>query len=349
MEEPRFFGSSILLLVECYPAQMAFSGYPFFRAPNLFSQCIYMMNDLIKYPYSKGYRLLLNNGSGWWITSDEESASILQKAVEIMTLKESPPDGLPRLMFSRNIEAVQGSNEGNNTHSDLDILTASDEWSVFDFDYIHVWHHGDDPNVMCEVIDKPGGLDDYLVIWYLIHVIYDQSLSLGALPCHAGLAEYKGKGILLAAPGGVGKSTACSRLPDGWKSLCDDEALVVLDKNGTYRVHPFPTWSDYLFQRAQNTWDVQYSIPLSGIFFLEQSESDEVIPIASNQATLYISRSANEVFKRSRMCMNHEERMEQVIQVFNNACELAKAIPAFRLRVSLNGRFWEEIEKVLGL
>jgi hypothetical protein len=33
--------------------------------------------------------------------------------------------------------------------------------------------------------------------------------------------------------------------------------------------------------------------------------------------------------------------------LFNNACELAKAVPAYILRVSLEGRFWEEMEKVI--
>jgi len=35
-------------------------------------------------------------------------------------------------------------------------------------------------------------------------------------------------------------------------------------------------------------------------------------------------------------------------QVFDNACRLAKRIPAFKLRASRNGRFWEKIEQALG-
>lgn len=40
---------------------------------------------------------------------------------------------------------------------------------------------------------------------------------------------------------------------------------------------------------------------------------------------------------------------EKVIRkkLFDNACQLAKAVPVFSLRVSLNGRFWENMEKVL--
>jgi hypothetical protein len=29
------------------------------------------------------------------------------------------------------------------------------------------------------------------------------------------------------------------------------------------------------------------------------------------------------------------------------ACELARSIPAFQLRVNMNGRFWEEMERIL--
>jgi hypothetical protein len=39
--------------------------------------------------------------------------------------------------------------------------------------------------------------------------------------------------------------------------------------------------------------------------------------------------------------------MSRKTKLFENATELAKAVPAFRLQVSLEGRFWEEMEKVL--
>ena len=305
------------------------------------------MNNLIIYP--KGYKLFLNYGSGWWITSDEESVDILQKIATIMTLKESPPDGLPCIIFSRDIKTIKDHCEETKIHSNSNTLNDNSEWRVFDYKHVRLWRRGDDPNILCEVIDEPGSLDDYLVIWYSIQEIYNQGLQLGAIPFHAGLAEYKGRGILLAAPGGGGKSTSCRRLPDGWKALCDDEALVVPDGNGTYRVHPFPTWSDYLLQRAQKTWDVQRSIPLSGIFFLEQSQNDETIPIAPSHATLHISHSINEVFKRMWICMRYVEKIKLGTQVFNNACKLAKMVPTFRLRISLHGKFWEEIEKSLDL
>ena len=172
---------------------------------------------------------------------------------------------------------------------------------------------------------------------------------MGGLPFHAALVECAGRGILLAAKGGGGKTTCSSRLPDQWKILCDDENLVVLDENKVYRVHPFPTWNDYVMKRSENTWDVQYSVPFSGIFFIEQSESDEVIPLSVGQTSVQMTRSVTQVLGRLWNNLPREEQKITMRDIFNNAFEMAKVVPAFRLRVSLDGRFWEEIEKVLGV
>ena len=47
--------------------------------------------------------------------------------------------------------------------------------------------------------------------------------------------------------------------------------------------------------------------------------------------------------------MRYVEKIKLGTQVFNNACKLAKMVPTFRLRISLHGKFWEEIEKSLDL
>jgi SynChlorMet cassette protein ScmC len=167
------------------------------------------------------------------------------------------------------------------------------------------------------------------------------------LSLHSALAEYNGKGILFAAPGGTGKSTCYNRLPDYWKPLCDDETLIVLDQNDTYRAHPFPTWSDYLMKRKENTWDVQYSVPLSAIFFIEQSDHDEIIYIDRRKSTLSITGSAKQILAIFLHGMKKEQKIDISTKMFNNAFDMAKKIPVFRLLVSLNGQFWKEVEKVV--
>ena len=160
--------------------------------------------------------------------------------------------------------------------------------------------------------------------------------------------ERAGQGFLLVASGGKGKSTCCRRLPDDWRPLCDDEALVVLNEEKNYQAHPFPTWSDHLWQRSDNTWNVEYSVPLMGIFFLEQSEADAVEPLGEGRAAVLMTESAAQICEKFWRNLAEEDQKKHRTELFDNACEMAQRIPAYRLKMSLEGRFWEKMEEVIG-
>lgn len=181
-----------------------------------------------------------------------------------------------------------------------------------------------------------------------LKLIYQYEQDKGGLSFHAGLLQHNGKGILLAASGSIGKSTCCCRIPSPWKALCDDEALVVQDDQIQYFVHPFPTWSNFTINKGPETsWDVQQFLPLSALFFLEQAQTNEVIPIGQGEAAVRINKSAIEVCNRTLRFLDKEKEKAIRKKVFSNACQIAKVIPAFILRVSLSGPFWVEMEKVL--
>lgn len=182
---------------------------------------------------------------------------------------------------------------------------------------------------------------------YSLYPIYQKAQDLGGLPFHAGLVESDGKGVLLAASRNIGKSTCCRRIPNPWDVLCDEEALVMRTDQEQYVAHPFPTWSDYLMKRSERTWDVQRYVPLSAIFFLERGETDEAIPIGQGEAAVQINNSVTQVLLRTHHYLDREEVKVSRKKLFDNGCDLAGAVPAFKLRVSLKGRFWEEIEEVL--
>jgi len=307
-----------------------------------------MMKNLLTYPYSNGYGLFLSDGNNWWITGDDDSIKSVDEFAGIMKLDECLPNSLPKLIFFRS-----NHKHGIVSH-ELSSSNIETGWKFYDHAVdnvvVHQWRHISSGDVISELkSDILNKVDKYWEMWLSLQPIYRRSVQIGGLPFHAGLAECEGRGILLAARGGTGKSTCCRRLPEHWKPLCDDQALVVLDKNNKYRVHPFPTWSDYLNERADNKWNVRYSVPLSAIFFLEQSERDEVIPIPTNKAPLFMMELSTQALEKNRLNMNDEERIELVRKIFNNAFDIAKVTPAFHLRVSLNGRFWEEIEKAIGL
>ena len=294
------------------------------------------MNIDLTGQYSSGYCLSLGDGNSWWITGDEDSIPWVDKLAAIMELEECESNGLPRLIFSRLAD-----------ENDVRDRTNDAGWVCYDDRLIRIWHHDSIPDVICELGGDGSDDVEYVLMWNSLQPIYHRSISEGGLPFHAGLAELEGRGILVAASGDTGKSTCCRRLPGYWKPLCDDEALAVLGKQKGYQVHPFPTWSDYLWERAENTWNVQYSVPLSGIFFLEQSETDEVVPLGTGEASILISESAAQVCQKYWRRAEIEDRRRFRAEIFSNACEMAKRLPAFRLRASLHGRFWEEIEDVL--
>ncbi len=110
-------------------------------------------------------------------------------------------------------------------------------------------------------------------MWSSLAPIYLREQLFGGMPFHAGLVERDYMGFLISAPSGTGKSTSCRRIPPPWKPLCDDEVFIVKDSKGTYKVHPFPTWSEFFNGRKRHHLErFKRAVPLSAIFFLEQSK-----------------------------------------------------------------------------
>jgi SynChlorMet cassette protein ScmC len=177
--------------------------------------------------------------------------------------------------------------------------------------------------------------------------VYRQAVLSGGLPFHATLLERGGKGVLLAGPSGAGKSTCCRRVPGDWRALADDLALGVSCGEGVFRVHPLPTWSAFEQGQENNFCEAGRSVPLEALFFLQQGETDERFPLAESQAAIGMSASAVEVFKAASIAYPSYEHPDIRKAIYHNAAALSHRIPAYILRVSLTGRFWEKIEEVL--
>ncbi len=220
-------------------------------------------------------------------------------------------------------------------------------WGIF-VQNVQYRFHDEISDVLCEVDHHPHNEIKYGLMPNLIRpIIYHQSVDRGGLPLHTALIERNGKGFLLAGSGGTGKSTCCSRIPKPWNPLCDDETLLLPDKEKIFKVHPFPTWSEYIRKRSEKTWNIQHSVPISAVFVLKQSETDAVEPVGKGQAAIFINQSAtqsNNFFWRE---LEKKRQRKVRDKVFKNACNLVETVPVFRLRVSLHGRFWEEMEKVI--
>ena len=114
----------------------------------------------------------------------------------------------------------------------------------------------------------------------------------------------------------------------------------MVDAQGEFRCHPFPTWSDYLWGRCRRTWNVQDHFAIKGILFLVQAEKDNIHPVGRGEAAILINDSAKQVIAKHLGGMKRHKSAALKKRVFDNACKLAQKVPAFILSLELNGRFW---------
>jgi SynChlorMet cassette protein ScmC len=292
----------------------------------------------------EGYELRLSDDSNWFITTtSEELKPWLKQFAYIVKLESGTNDIGKRLICSL-------KNKGSNKADRMErLLAVNNGWKSHDTFYLSVWYHDVSSDVLCSIKSLTRSQDAILAMSNLLYPIYRESIILGGQLFHAALIEHEGRGVILAGMHGAGKSTCCSRLPEGWSACGDDEQLVVRSSDGSYRVHSFPTWSEYLNDsQSQKSWDVQHSIPLYGVFFIEQSKIDAAIPIGTGEAVARVSESTFQVYRKQRGIFNEENQRMLQKNLFENTCEMVKSIPAFKLQVTLHGKFWEEIERVLG-
>lgn len=201
-------------------------------------------------------------------------------------------------------------------------------------------------NVACILPNGGDAATGVETMRHLLLPLYLDVLGRGGFPVHAALVQRDGRGFLVAGRSGIGKSTCCRRLPPPWKGLADDLALVIRESSGGYRAHPLPTWSAVRSGRG-GTCDAGYSVPLEAVFFLDQSGSDEAVPIGTGMAAAGCSQSIMQVLQSVGPINLSGDTRSVATRVFENAAAFSMAVPSYLLRVSLAGRFWEEIEAVL--
>ncbi len=306
-------------------------------------------NCLVNTTFEDGYLLQLGNEQGWQLVPTEGVRLEVHELARIMKLKSYEANGYPKVIFIRSgSESWSCENTTTSLERNMREGFCGFGWEPQDLGVLRVWCHDSMPDFVCEVRDEMGDSElNMLSVRLSLYPIYQRAQETGGLPFHAGLIERDGRGILLAGPKDAGKTTCCRRLPTPWNVLCDEETLLLSNSAKQYVAHPFPTWSDYFRKRSERTWDVQKHIPVSAVFFLEQAKEDEVIPVGQGEAAVFAQQSAMQVCHRYWNNLDHEEIKTLKKKLFNNACEFSKAIQAFKLRVSLTGRFWERIDAVL--
>jgi len=297
--------------------------------------------------------LRLENGAGWQLWGSPEAEGFIEKLAAILELKKLEPNGYPKLLFVRREpgdedHALLPLNRCRPMEKDL----PPDGWKAFDLPPQRLWFHGEVPHILCEIPGWAGEGADIEALALALYPLFLRLRESGSMPLHAALVEKNGLGALLAGPSGAGKSTCCRRILPPWREASDDSALVVQTSPGQYAAHPLPTWSEYLFgSPGGRTWRVEGGVRLSAIFFIEQADADGVLPAEPRDAALRIVRRAGEAFRplfSGLPGFGSEARRGFKIDLLDEALRLTKCVPTFRLRVSLGGRFWEEMEKAMG-
>jgi len=181
------------------------------------------------------------------------------------------------------------------------------------------------------------------------NVVVEHSLAKGGLLLHGALAVRDGLGFVLAGPSGVGKSTASRRLPLPWQPLSDDCVLVVRDRDGHYWAHPWPTWSLLRSRGPVKSWPVEEPVPLQALMFLNQSSFDRAEPVGATLATALVMESALRLIDAVTLTQDGCTSRAVCRKYLRAVWALAVAVPAFRLQVSLTGRFWNEIERTASM
>ncbi|RPJ55626.1 MAG: SynChlorMet cassette protein ScmC [Acidobacteria bacterium] len=281
-------------------------------------------------PQELQHYLVLADGSHWEIAAgDEEAASIVSQLGCAMRLRmtsctiEPPHRGDPRRLL------VQ-----------VDAHTSVPDCYV-------PWASENDRVVVCILRPCDQGSILYANLVRLSLVLAREAQVRGGILLHGALAEKDGIGVILAAPGGTGKTTASERLPAPWRSLCDDTTLVVRDTQGNYWAHPWPTWSRFLRGESGGTWDVQNAVPLKGVFFLSRAVEDRVESVGPGHAVSLLIECAGQTSQLMARGLSKEETRALHLERFDNLCALARVVPTHVLHISLTGAFWQKIEQIL--
>jgi len=276
------------------------------------------------------YELVLADGVCWQIASeDEEAAVIISQLRDAMQLHE-----------------VNGNIDSSPLREKRQLMVRVDAHCTELNSYVPlaIGHHD---QVKCILSPSAQWEGLHVNLMRLSLVFAREAQAHGGLLMHGALAERDGIAVIMAAPGGTGKTTASNRLKRPWLSLCDDTTLVVKDQKGKYWAHPWPTWSRFQNGGPGGAWDVQKAVPLKGIFILTQAPKDRMERVGSGQAVGLMIESVTQASIFMTMGLPKAELSCLHLEQFNNLCALTHVIQVNVLHISLTGSFWQEIEQVL--
>lgn len=278
------------------------------------------------------YSLKFADGTAWSLTSDDATALWLADVAGILSLPNvaEPQD---EASWSFSFQSIPPQI----------IPVDSIQWTMYGVNY---YLHEAGQEVVAVIPEGLEGEQRIYSMWSAVQPLYRHATLHGGGPLHAALVTRNGVGVLVAAPGGTGKSTTFHRFAEPWERVTDDELLAVRTESGVV-VHPFPTWSRFLLNPGDHRWKIQQSHPLGACFFLKQGEEVEVDRLGQSEAAVLLHQSMRQILRRGWLAAGAVQEKRLKLAAFESSAELAKAIPCWNLTLPLEGEFIDRIEEVL--
>ena len=294
------------------------------------------------------YDLFLADGCHWSISAgDAPAASVVSQFAEAMKLSLSESSASPVSADDKTEKPLPDPCSDEAFWHRLLVLFDGEHSRTFLPRLYPLKSFEDHEILVCPLRHWDGESERFFHLVQLSLILARQAQTCGGILLHGALAEWNGLGVILAGPGGTGKTTASNRLPAPWRSLSDDLTLIVRDSQKNYWAHPWPTWSRFLWGGSGGEWNVQEAVRLREIFFLTQADEDQVTPLGNGQGVSLLLSSTQQSSNLMARGLSPEETRALHLEWFNNLCSLSRSVPPHLLHISLTGPFWKEMERVL--
>ena len=158
---------------------------------------------------------------------------------------------------------------------------------------------------------------------------------------HAAAVAGGARAVLLLGPSGAGKSTAARNAGDaGGQVLCDDGVLVAREGDGFLAV-PLPSVAAVGPDSAPPP---ARRLPIAAVFFLEHAPADRIIAVTAAEAVRRLAQSC--FIEVPAACWLPSPLQGEL---FHRLCDLARAVPAFRLALRPTPAYFDLVRRELAL
>ena len=280
------------------------------------------------------YGLNLADGASWNIVAENpEAESFVERLAEVMRL--GSPNGKGRELLVQ-VQNGRGSKcENGPLVESLNLLFIE---ALADYPWDEECRQLKQ-TISCSFHQDSDETLETLHLIQFSSVFALDAVTRGGMLVHGALIERDGMGVILAGPGGVGKTTACSRLPETWTAHSDDTTLIVRDGMGKYWAHPWPTWSRFLMENVGGSWDVGTGVLVRAICFISQSSELELIPLGAGEMVCLGMESVEQSSRA--LARNLDAQSLRVLRniYFRNICQMAKTVSGYHLHLDLVAPF----------